>query len=321
MRIIVKIKRRLKREVRSINEIITTMRAGKILNTNYEIEKNALFDDKDDTLLVVFSKDRALQIHTLIESYFRIVKDPKRLTILYTCSSPKHENSYNELISHYANNDEVAFRRENDFRKDLIQLVKGTDRNKIFLCIDDVIFSKSFNMKDFCRINPKMFSASLVRGMDLTYCPTHDAEQDLPNLIRISKDSFFDDKIVWKWDDALQSPDWTYPLGVGVNLYDRRELLFMLRNTEFKAPNSLEGNLQKWIPFFVGRYGISYKFAMISWTPINLVNTEVVNLASNQYSADELLDKWNEGYRIRYEDFDDLDVNESSLHKIYFVKR
>lgn len=321
MKILLKINRRLKRERKSVLEAIAMRRAKRFLNTNYSIAQNPLYDDKDDTLLIVFSKDRALQVHALIESYFRKVKESKPLNILYACSSPHHENSYNDLIAHYSNNDDVNFLRENNFRMDLIGLVRTTDCKKIFLCVDDVIFSKAFSMNNFCKINPKLFSPSLYKGLDLTYCSTHGIDQALPGFINISKDSFFVDIIVWKWDDALQSPDWTYPLGVSVHLYDRRELLFMIRNTEFKAPNSLEANLQKWMPFFVGRYGISYKYAKIGFTPINLVNTEVENLTSNQYSADDLLDKWNKGYRIRYEDFDDLDVNESSLHKISFVKR
>ena len=125
---------------------------------------------------------------------------------------------------------------------------------------------------------------------------------------------------MWKWDSANES-HWAYPLALGFHLFDKSELLFILKHTLFKLPNSLEGGLQVWLPYFKDRFGISYKNTSVSDTPINLVNVEVINHISGGYTSDELLVKWNEGYRIKFEEFDNLDFNEGYIHKISFVHR
>ena len=46
---------------------------------------------------IVFSKDRAMQLHGLLSSYFAQVKNPVKLYILYTTSHARHAESYKEL--------------------------------------------------------------------------------------------------------------------------------------------------------------------------------------------------------------------------------
>src|SRR5258705_11456418 len=46
---------------------------------------------------IVFSKDRALQLHALLSSYFLYVKNPVRLYVLYKTSNERHDRSYEEL--------------------------------------------------------------------------------------------------------------------------------------------------------------------------------------------------------------------------------
>jgi hypothetical protein len=48
---------------------------------------------------IVFSKDRAMQLHALLSSDFSYVKNPLPLYILYTFSNERHARSYEELKS------------------------------------------------------------------------------------------------------------------------------------------------------------------------------------------------------------------------------
>ena len=186
---------------------------------------------------------------------------------------------------------------------------------------DDAIFSKDLDLNDFCRINPKIAVGSLYRGLDVTYCMVTKRELPLPSFYKFNNDIFLKDKLVWKWNEADRSFHWGYPIAVGFHLFDRKELLHMLKLTNFHAPNSLEGNLQIWYPFFKNKYGISYLRAMISSTPFNIVNIEVVNITSDGFSTDELLSKWNAGLRLYYEEYDNLDATEAILHKPSFINR
>lgn|GEM_PF-6805731 len=47
---------------------------------------------------IVFSKDRALQLHALLSSYSEKVTSPAPLYILYHTSTPRHQKAYAELM-------------------------------------------------------------------------------------------------------------------------------------------------------------------------------------------------------------------------------
>ena len=292
----------------------------KILIHDHNNLSEYIYNNDTNAYFVIFSKDRAMQLHALIESYLRKVENLKEMYILYTCSNDEHEKSYCELILFYIDNPIINFIKEKNFRKDLVKLIQGKKYSKIILGADDAIFSKYLDMNDFCQINPIYAVGSLYRGLDLSFCFAFNKEQPMPNFYNLTNDKFFNNKLVWKWDKAIESPDWAYPIAVG-NMFDKDELLLMLKNTFFKAPNSLEGNLQIWLPFYIHRLGISYKYTVLSSTPINLVNNEVINNTSNGYSVEELLLKWNNGYRIFYEEFDSLDATQTPFQKINFVLR
>lgn len=291
-----------------------------IFNNDSKNIPECLYDNDNNAFLVIFSKDRAIQLHALIESYLRKVENLKEMFILYTCSNNEHEKSYEELNLLYANNSLIYFIREKHFRRDLISLVNKMKCNKVVFGCDDAIYSKHIDMNDFCKINPRYAVGSLYRGLDLSFCFAFNKEQAMPKFYNFNNDSFLSDKLSWKWNEANESPDWAYPIAIG-NMFDKEEILFMMKNTYFKAPNSLEGNLQLWLPYFVDRFGISYKNTILSSTPINLVNNEVKNNIINDQSVDELLQLWNKGYRILYEEFDNLDAREAPFHKISFVNR
>ena len=71
------------------------------------------------TAAILFSKDRALQSRAAVESCFLHVRDAEEcaLTVLYTASSPAHEDLYRALASDLP---QVRFRRERDFKGDLL---------------------------------------------------------------------------------------------------------------------------------------------------------------------------------------------------------
>ena len=47
---------------------------------------------------IVFSKDRALQLHALLCSYSEKVATPVPLRILYCVSTPEHQKAYDEIM-------------------------------------------------------------------------------------------------------------------------------------------------------------------------------------------------------------------------------
>ena len=48
---------------------------------------------------IVVSKDRALQLYSLLSTYRELVTNPAPLTVIYTASTIEHRNAYQEVTS------------------------------------------------------------------------------------------------------------------------------------------------------------------------------------------------------------------------------
>lgn len=283
----------------------------KIRNSSLKILDNNLSCEA-----IIFSKDRAMQLHALLETYKQKVKYPFTLNILYTYSNIEHEKTYESLIEQYSSKS-IKFIVENNFRQQLLEIVSNISASKLFFLCDDQFFKEDFDVKDITKFNPYLITPSLNRGLDTTR-----------NIGRVNELPQFKDNIIadndkkcWIWKENPQSLDWAYPLSVGGVIFSTKEMLLLLEMIDFKGPNSLEGNLQKYLNIFSDRYGICYEKAVLGSIPCNLVNTEVKNKIVETYSVDELLIKWNNGYRIKYEDLYGRSWDDLLYAKFEFVKR
>src|SRR5262245_20966776 len=56
---------------------------------------------QEDILVVVFSRDRSLQLELLLETYAALVAKPPRITVLYSVSDETHRKSYASVLQRY----------------------------------------------------------------------------------------------------------------------------------------------------------------------------------------------------------------------------
>lgn len=282
--------------------------------------KNSLLIDYDYSCeCILFSKDRAMQLHALLTSYYDNVKNPAPIHLIYKHTSNNHLKSYQELESIFSNRD-IKFIKEKNFRNDILTIIKNMASSKIFFLADDGLFTEEFDMRDITKFNPLIGVFSMLRGLDATQLGNF-VFQELPCFIEgVVKD---DNKRCWKWENATNSPDWSYPLSVHGNIFSTAEMAILLDMLFFRAPNSLEGNLHKeYLYLFIKRYGICYTKTVLGHNPCNLVNAETINNLNNSgYSAKYLLKKWEDGYRIKYEDLYCKSYNEILNAKFNFTKR
>ena len=150
---------------------------------------------------IVFSKDRAMQLHALLASYFSYVKNPSPLYILYTFSNERHARSYDELKSIFGSK-EVVFIKESAFKPDLEKLLESIDSDNLFFMTDDGLFIDSFDMKEVIVFNPVRIIPSLIKGLDLTYCYIQDRKQHLPPFIPIPECDMPVYMKCWEWNKA-----------------------------------------------------------------------------------------------------------------------
>lgn len=264
--------------------------------------------------MVVLSKNRAMQLHALLATKEMFTSNCNSVNVLYTTNSPEHQKSYEALKEMFP---DVNFVKEVSFKPDLIQIISSSKSSKIMFMCDDGFFKEKINFHEITRYNAYLFCFSLNRGKDTTR--NIGMVQKLPNFL---PDIIDDEKVLcWKWEDCKESPDWAYPLSVGGVVFSRLEMLGLLKMIDFRGPNSLEGYLQNFIHVFAPRYGLCYEKAILGSIPANIVSSESNCKTLNSFTADELLAKWNDGYRIKYEDYFHRNWDDLLNADFNFVKR
>jgi hypothetical protein len=246
---------------------------------------------------IIFSKDRALQLHALVSSYLEQVVSPVPISILYRSTTPSHQKAYEEVIEIFSNQS-LSFKKEGDdksFRTQLISLLHGVQSEKVFFLVDDVIFVESFDIEDFSKFDSDKFVPTLRMGLNLNKCYTIQKDQKQPELIpHILNDK---DKIVWQWNQGVY--DWSYPLSLDGHFFSSQEIATMIQLIDFSAPNTLEDELQKFRRFFLFRMGVGYTKSRIVNIPCNKVQKENKNLYGNTHQ-DFLLQQWQKGLQMDY---------------------
>ncbi|WP_406659831.1 hypothetical protein V7O66_08235 [Methanolobus sp. ZRKC3] len=268
---------------------------------------------------IIFSMDRAIQLHALLCSYFENVNNSVPVHVLYRTSSSAHQKAYNEVFSLFEDSQVSAVYQKNkdSFKDQLIPILESVSAEKVFFLVDDIVFTEDLDIFDFVKFDALTTVVSLRMGANLKRAYTTQKDQKLPPFI---PDAISDkDKLCWIWKNG--ELDWSYPLSVDGHLFLTREIIVLAKNTSFNSPNTFEGNLQGHLRYFKHRHGICYQKSKIINLPINKVQDYNNNIHGTIHQ-DYLLDQWNRGMQIDYRALYGF-VNESAQQEIEisFVKR
>lgn len=284
---------------------------------NEKPHNNLLNLEKPNVNFIVFSKDRALQLHALLSSLFANVTPTCKVFVLFRASNQDHAQAYNQVQEIYKNTG-VYFYPEQHFKKDLISLVNRLTVSKLIFLVDDILFVEPVDLEDFIQTDTDQFVASLRMGTHLNFSYTVQQPQPLPPFYKPNLNKI-KDKIVWKWQEGAL--DWHYPLSVDGHLFATEEIKAMLPLLNFKAPNSLEEAMQILKPYYLHKFGLAYQKAKIINIPCNKVQEENDNIAET-VTVDYLLKKWQSGYQIDFAKF--LHFQNYSAHQFIpfsFIQR
>lgn len=261
---------------------------------------------------IVFSKDRALQLHGLLSTLREKVCPDLTVHVIYLASSISHRKAYDDVhdIFEKQNVRFVQQRNTHSFRADLLEILFSLSCDMLFFLVDDMLFTELVNLDDILKFDPDAFVPSLRMGQNLTNCYVLQTPQPLPHFLDHPDSE--NDKIIWHWDKG--ELDWSYPLSVDGHFFARREMTAMAALISFSAPNSFEDQLQIFRPLFNKRYGIAYKKSKIVNIPCNRVQNETKTLSGNTH-PDELLAQWQKGYQIDFKKLYGM-ANESAHQEI-----
>ena len=261
-------------------------------NSNVNQEQNIRKNQENTIESIVFSKDRAIQLHAFLVSYRKMVIGYGKMYVLYKASTAKHKKSYFDLINIFKDEDFV-FIEEVDFRKQLLDICEVSTAKTIGLFVDDMIFIKPVDYNKILSVDTFNYVVVLSRGKDLVYSQVLDKKINVPKLSE-RKDGFFS----FKWDYSNEFSDWTYPLGLGGYFYGHDELVVMIRSIDFTSPNTLEGNLQAYLPIYKNRFGLCLETIACVCVHANITQTDWPNPILGTYSVEDLLFKWENGLCI-----------------------
>ncbi|HVM88626.1 MAG TPA: hypothetical protein VMT76_10605 [Puia sp.] len=270
---------------------------------------------------IVFSKNRAMQLHALLSSYLYYTKNPAPLHILYRADTGNHKKAYEELKRIFAGQN-IFFTEEQGFRKDLEKLLKHIDTFSVFFMTDDGLFLDHFDLEEINAFTSYETIPSLIKGLDLTYCYIQDRQQSLPPFYTPAGTNLPQYLKYWNWKDAEPWSDWAYPLSLDVSFFVKKEIEFFITHTNYKAPNSLESKLhQSFNILFLKRQGVCYTKAKYVNIVCNIVTTEQKNRNTGLHSTESLLSKWEEGYQIDYRKFENMNCSDAETTPFSFIKR
>jgi hypothetical protein len=252
-----------------------------------------------NTICLIPSKDRALQLLALLESFEHCCIDFKDLNIviLYRATSNIHEEQYNELRNKYP---KIQFQKERKIEEDVKSIVSSCEY--IFFLIDDCICLKSFQLQDVVNILDRYKSSlgfSFRLGRNTTYCYPYGCNQKQPAFTEVEPN-------ILQYDWTCSEFDFGYPMELSSSLYKSKDILALWKEktpTLKHLENCLWSNchdFQSTKPNL-----LCFPQSHVFSNPLN-VTAELGrnrNSESSKYSTEALANQFSKGYKIDTEKF------------------
>ena len=254
---------------------------------------------------IIFSKDRAAQVDSLLRSMRDHVAVPLAGTsVLYKASNPSFRQGYERAASRNLIPG-VTWVEEQSFRNDCISLVSSLPAGSLVLTlVDDDVFFRTFD----AAAAVGAFSAARHCALSLVAYP--EWEKRLPQLRRTP------DYVEWKWAYLIKPRGFhLYPFCLDASIYSRDLLARLLPCLDFKAPNSLEGALNR-----AKRKLIVWRRGRLLATPKPCVFNNPLNRVQEESSTDNLeisAEQVNRRYCAGFE-IDNTDLYAASPSRCHF---
>jgi hypothetical protein len=239
------------------------------------------------TNLIVFSKDRPMQLQATLDSIEIYTRGFfNNIDVVYLATNDNYVKGYDILKKRKPY---VNFIQEKNFEEDIKRCFKMD-----YTCMaadDDIVFSefnkglfRMFDDSDVCCF-------SLRLGTNIDYCYSNDK----PNKIgKYREDGEF---MIWDWNkEAL---DFAYPLSVVSHIFRTDFIKGLTDRISFKNTNTYEVELQTQIYECQPKMA-SYKQSKIFGVPANSVNSSWTNRNGLKYgySTSGLIEMYTNGYII-----------------------
>jgi len=273
---------RLEKEIRS-------KRTYKALNSFPKMAEASPVD------LVVFSKDRPLQLYAHLESVQTYLKNVNSIQVIYHAANADYAKGYEEVkkdFPHVRYLSQSMHNPKSDFKRLTIEALNQCTSKYMMFAVDDII------VKDFCDLkectnalnHTQAYAFYLRLGLHVTECYSENRSQGLPRTVYL-----YDDVYAWRF--ATGNGDWGYPHSVDMTIVRTSKIKKQIQKLDFNTPNTLEavwawkGNppMQK--------FGLCFSASKMVNLPLNIVQSDYKN-RNMEYSANDLHHHFKQGQKI-----------------------
>ena len=189
--------------------------------------------------VLVFSKDRAMQLHALLQSIETWGNIYDNITILYTYTNDKFKQGYELLQSRF---NKYTFIKETDFEKNVREFITTNSTKFLSFLVDDVLFFKPLDKEKIIKFLNRHDTIAFIPGVgtNTKFSNTASIEFSLPDF------TIDDDLYIWNWKTIENNSEFACPLMVMGNIFNTNlfNKLFAKIKIRFSNPNFFEEMLQ-----------------------------------------------------------------------------
>jgi hypothetical protein len=263
-------------------------------------------------IAIIFSKDRACQLHLLLESMWEHT-DPDLFSyiyVIYKSSNRDYELGYREIKECY---DYVTFIPEMDFKTDILTILnKNKEEEQVcFFTDDDIIYQDidltQESLNTIFEVGVVgLFSLRLGRNIVMQDLPTNMTTY-IPEFKNVSVSGIEEYLLCWNWNNCPHHLDYGYPLSVDGHIFRISDITPIIESIGCENPNFMEGNMCHKLSM-LPQLGISYQHSKVVNLPINRVQTVFTNRFGNTFprTQEELNKEYLTGKTI---DLDKIDFS------------
>lgn len=247
--------------------------------------------ETSDIAVIVFSKDRPVQIEALLRSVLKYFSGNCSWYILWRASNDEIADAYYAIFSSFTNN-KFTFIRETHFKHDLIYILRFSRHSGIIFMVDDLIFIDYFDSSILIGLQPLQQVASLRLSPCISYCQPRNCLSPPPKFNISSQGTWLE----FSWTES--TGDWSMPISLDGHLFSRSEILRLIKYIHFKAPNSLEASLGYFKFLFKYRKGLCLSLPAIRNFAFNRVQSENEDFPCGSWTPERMLMKWSTGWQL-----------------------
>jgi len=245
--------------------------------------------------ILIFSKDRPLQLYALLQSMDdRLIGLGKSVYLIVNYSNKNTKVYYEELIKDFEKIIYgVVYETGKPFKEICLEIILSMPGTHLMVLMDDDLIIEKVPIQKILAMVANDRIGSLRLGISTFYNYTVGTKMLQPPLLELGGEGA--GMISWLWRDGTF--DWGYPWSLDGNIFERQFLVDRWHSLDFINPNTLEGQFALKNPELLQYHGVAFSKQALINLPFNRVQSSFEN-KSEGYTTQFFLNLWAENYRI-----------------------